>query len=276
MVAPSPELSENAIILNVGGYALPGVLNDCNAPASAADTLESNGQTLRDIAATMAGFFGIPVVFDGDPGPVFDRVSCGKSKKVLSFLAELAGQRNFIINSTPTGALRFVRSVGAGSPVAVLEQGRSPVQSVAPSFNPQEYYSHVTGFQPVDISGVGTQYTAKNSFLAGVIRPLSFQAPDTSDSNVPEAVNAKIGRMFGNIVSYSVEVSTWRDPNGNLWEPNTTIKLTAPGAMVYSQYEFIIRGVRLTKTGNSETAVLTLTLPGAFSGEIPGSLPWDD
>jgi len=275
MIGVAPVLSKDKKTVSVTGYALPGVLNDCNASANAYP-IEFDGQTLNEIATTLAGPFGLNVVFDAEAGPVFERVNCTPGKKVLTFLAELAKQRNLIINNTEAGVLRFTQSVDVGGPVAVLTQGASPVLSVTPTHDMQQYYSHITGIQPTIIGIPGVQHTEKNPFLSGAVRPLTFEAPDTVDSNVPESVRAKIGRMFGNIVSYSVSVSTWRDPDGNLWEPNTTIKLTAPGAMIYNTYEFIIRSVSFNKTGSSESTVLTLTLPGAFSGEIPEALPWDE
>jgi len=276
LIGVAPVLSKEKRTVSVTGYALPGVLNDCNASAAMAESLENDNQTLKDIAATLVGPFGLSVVFDVEPGPIFERTKCATGKKVLTYLAELAKQQNLIINSTEQGALRFTQSVTVGKPVAVLKQGESPVLSVTPTQNMQQYYSHITGFQPTMLGIPGVQHTEKNPFLTGVVRPLSFEAPDTEDSNVPASVKAKIGRMFGNIISYSVSVSTWRDPSGELWKPNTTIKLEAPGAMIYNSYEFIIRSVSLTKTSSSESAVLTLVLPGAFSGEIPEALPWDD
>lgn len=273
LIGVRPTLGNKEKTLSASGYALPGVLNDCNVPASAFP-IEYNEQNLKDIATTIAGYFGLSVVFKYDPGPVFESVTCQPSEKSLSFLANLAKQRNFVINNTESGALRFDRSVDIGKPVAILRQGESPVLSVTPSFSEQEYYSHITGIQPTIVGIPGVQFTAKNRFLSGAVRPLTFEAPDTEDSNVAEAVNAKLGRMFGNIVSYDISVDTWRDPSGVLWTPNTTLKLNAPGAMVYNPYEFLIRSVSFTKDSDAESAVLNVVLPGAFSGKIPEALPW--
>jgi len=193
---------------------------------------------------------------------------------VLTFLADLAKQRNLVITNTRRGALQFFKAVITGNPVAQLEQGASPVLSVTPFFSPQEYYSHITGIEPVIVGLEGSQFTVKNPFPSGVMRPFTFTAPDTEDSNIKSAVDAKMSRMFGNMISYSVQLNTWRDPSGRLWEPNTTINLQAPGAMVYGNYEFIIRSVQFEQNRESEQAVLSLVIPGSFSGQIPESLPW--
>ena len=274
MLTPTPTMSADRRTVSVMGYSLPGVLNDCNSPSSAFP-LEFNGQKLGDIAKTICGRFGLSVEVAADEGPIFERVASTPDRKAYGFLTSLAQQRNLVIASTPTGKLLVQRSVATGSPVARLAQGVAPVTSIAPQFAPQDYYSHVTGLQSAKVGVGGGKYTVKNSRLEGTIRPFNFKASDTLTADIQAATEAKAGRMFANAVSYAVGVSSWRDPAGNLWQPNTTITLNAPGVMIYSDYEFIIRSVEYAQEGSTEAAVLTLVLPGAFDGKIPEVLPWD-
>jgi len=274
MVAVNPVLENKQRTVAVSGYSLPGVLQDCTAPASSYP-LEFNGQGLQEIAKTMAGPFGIAVEFEAGQGAIFDRVASEPGKKVLAFLAELAKQRNLVIGNTPRGALVFRRSVGVGNPVARLQEGSSPVLSVSPFFNPQQYYSHITGIEPAIVGLPGSQFTVKNPNLEGIVRPLAFNTPDTLDADLNAAVSAKVGRMFGNMAGYAVRVATWRDPQGTLWAPNTTLTLLAPGAMIYNEFEFVIRSIQFERAAKTNTAVLDLVIPGAFSGQVPEALPWD-
>ena len=274
MVGVVPNIENIIKTVSVSGYSLPGVLNDCTPPASAFP-LEFDNQGLREIAATLAAPFGLSVDFQADQGAVFERVAIEPGKKILTFLAKLAKQRNLVISSSSRGKLVFLQSSDGGTPVARLQQGSPPVLSVSPFFNPQEYYSHITGLEPAILGLAGTQFTVKNPNLEGVVRPLTFNAPDTLDSDVKAAVDAKAGRMFGNMASYSVRVATWRDPSGELWAPNTSVQLLAPDAMVYTEFTFIVRSVEFNRDARSETATLNLVIPGAFSGKIPEILPWD-
>ena len=89
------------------------------------------------------------------------------------------------------------------------------------------------------------------------------------------ATNAKMARMLGNMAKYTIRVNTWRDPRGNLWAPNTRIKLYAPSAMIYSYFIFEVKRVVLDMDSDSEKATIELSLPGSFSGEPPESFPWD-
>lgn len=274
MLAPVPDLDAIRKTVAVSGYSLPGAMNDCPIPASAFP-LEFNGQGLQDIAKTVARYFGVAVEFEDQQGPIFERVAADPTRRAFDFLTELAQQRNFVISSTPEGKLLFQRSVSPGSPVARLAQGEPPLVAVTTQFNPQGYYSHVTGLAPAVVGVDGSQHTVENSRLKGVIRPFTFKADDTKNADVKEAVEAKMGRMFANTVSYPITVSTWRDPQGKLWAPNTTITLLAKGAMIYSDYEFIIRSVEFSRDEASESAVLRLVLPGAFDGKIPEVMPWE-
>ena len=275
MLAPPPLVGKDRKIISVPAYSSPGVLNDCMAPASLFP-LEFNGQGLQEIATTLSAPFGVSVKFEADQGAIFQRVAIEPDKKILSFLIDLAKQRNLIISSTSRGSLLFQQSTTVGNPVARLQQGVAPVLSVNPFFNPQEYYSHLTGVEDIAIGLTGSNFTVKNSQLLNVVRPFTFSVKDTNGGDVKQVVEAKSGRMFGNAAIYTIDVATWRDPSGNLWESNTTITLQAPDAMIYNEYEFLIKSVEFNRERASTSAVLTLVLPGSFSGEIPESLPWDD
>lgn len=274
MISVIPIVAMNKKKLQVSCYSRPGVIGDCPPPVSLFP-LEFNGQNLNDIARTLCAPFGIGIDFLNDPGPAFERVAVDPTKKVLSFLAELARQRNLIISNTSDGFLLFQQSVSTGKPVARLEQGKSPLISVVPDFDAQRYYSHVTGLSSVEEGEDGAQYTVKNKHLNSVLRPFTFKASDTSDADLKAAVESKVGRMFGNMAAYAIGVSTLREPGGFLWQPNTTLTLLAPDAFVNKEYEFIIRDVEFEKDDDSESAILKLVLPGAFSGEMPETLPWD-
>jgi len=271
-----PELTPDSKTLALGGYSTPGVLNDCMMPASAYPLNELNDLTLADIAERIAGVFGIEVVFEAAPGAKFDRVALPQNKKLLSFLADLAKQRGLVLTDDERGRLVFKKSIDTGVPVARLFEGAPPLISVDTFHDPQQYYSHITGIEPVAVGTSGSQFTVKNARLAGVLRPYTFTVKDAIGGDMQPATEAQTGRMFGTMASYSAAVSTWRDEDGELWSPNTVVQLLAPGAMVYTEYNFIVRSVTFERTANSESAVLDLVMPGSFSGQVPESLPWDD
>lgn len=276
MLDPVPSLDDEENVVDVFSYSLPGVLEDCTAPASAfPKAVEFKNQNIVEIAKSLCDYFGIKVEKDVDVGAAFEGISLKPDEKIDSFLIKLAQQKNLIRTNTVNGALLFTKSISEGTPVARLKQGTPPLTKITPLFNPRQYYSHITGLEPTRVNMVGGKPTVRNSRLSGVLRPLNFQAPDVEGANVKTATQAKLSRMFANAVSYSVSVPTWRDSNDNLWKPNTFITVEAPGVMIPNEYEFIIRKVSLFQDDKSETAGLNIVLPGAFSGEIPEGMPWE-
>lgn len=278
MVGVSPSLESDKRTIQVSAYALPGVLNDCTPPPPPedAESWQFDQQNLRQITKAICAPFGISFEFAASAGAPFEEVACDPGTKAMDFLADLAKKRNLVISNTERGALLFQKSIGKGKPVARLNPvSGGPCVSVIPAFSPQEYYSHITGISPVAVGAEGSQFTVKNPRLTGVVRPLTFKIPDTEDADTKQAVDAKTGRMLANMVSYTVQVTTWRDLAGNLWKPNTTLMLTAPGAMIYSEYEFLIRSVEFRRDAGAVGATLNLVLPEAFSDKIPERMPWD-
>lgn len=274
MLTVDPSLKEDGRTVSAACYSVPAVTGDCTAPASAYP-LEWNEAGLRTIAEAAAAPFGLAVLFEGEEGAPFERVSLKPGEKVLQFLITLAQQRGLLVSSTERGQLLFTKAIKTGGPVARLVEGAAPLVDVVPVFNAQDYYSEITGIEPVVVGLRGGQVTVRNPLLRGVVRPLAFEVSDTVNADIEAACNAKAGRMFANVVNYSCNVATWRDPSGNLWKPNTTVTLDAPGAMVYGEYEFLVRAVTLSRTSDGgEVATLALTIPGAFDSQVPEALPW--
>jgi len=268
----SPTESSDSVINSVSGYASPGILNDC-MPSIHDLSFNFNDVTLQGISNKLLQPFGIDSVFKASSGSVFN-VTVDPTDGILRFLVKLSHQRNLVINSTESGQLRFWQSISSGTPVAILNEGDASFTNIDVSFNPQHYYSHITGLSPEGSIYSASKHTIKNPFLTHIFRPFVFRVPDNDNSTLKAAVKAKVGRMFANVARYTVDVPTWFDASGKLWEPNTIIQLFAPNAKVYKSYNFILRSVTFTATATAQTAKLQLMLPGSFNGTIPESLPW--
>jgi prophage tail gpP-like protein len=273
MVSPMTNSTADSTTVAASCYARCGVLQDCSMPSSSYP-IEWRKQNIKQIAEKMLEPFGLGVIFDADPGPVFDKVAAKPDQSVYRFLAGLAKQRALIMSNTPQGNLLFWQSVQTGNPVVSLESGQTPLIGVRSVYNAQQYYSHITGLKQRKVGSKGSKFTVANPHIGPVLRPMTFTINDGKKADPKISTNAEMGRMFARCVSYRISLDTWRDPNGNLWEPNTTLILEDHSNMIYSPYEFLIRNVVFDKTPNSETAQLTLVLPGCFSGEVPETLPW--
>lgn len=269
-----PQIDGDSKTVQVSGYALPGVLEDCEAPFTASP-LEFQKMNLQKIAGIVCGWFGLSVEFEADPGPVFDKVSIDPTEKVHGFLTKLAQQRDLVISDTDRGAVVFRQSAEDGSPETKLIQGQPPLLGVDPQINPREFFSHITGRRPAKVGKKGSRFSVKNPKLDGVIRPHTFAVDDAPGADIKTAVFAKSGRMFANAASYGAAVSEWRSHRGNLWAPGMFIDLSAPDAMVYNGFRFLLREAVFSVSDNERAVELDLIFPEAFSGGTPRSLPWD-
>lgn len=286
LVDVKPNTDAGSRTVSVSCYSKAAILEDCCPPSELAP-VEANGLTLRQIAERLAAPFGIEVAMTAADGAPFKRVNsrqrrannkAEQDQSIQDFLVDLARQRGLVITSDPDGALLFTRSVAPGHPVVRLEEGVPPLLSVTPTFSPQSYFDEITGFTSAKRGRLGSKYTERVERLSGgALRTLSFRLDDIEKADAVGAVRAKMARMFANIVQYVVGVPTWRDPEGTLFRPNTTLTLKAPGAMVYHDTELLLRDVYLKTSANERTASIGLVLPGAFSGEQPPlPLPWED
>jgi prophage tail gpP-like protein len=269
-----PDTGTDRRSVSVGCYAKPAVLLVCSAPANLLP-LETRGLTLKQIADRLCQPFGVGVVMEGSPGAPFKRVKQQPESKVQDYLVDLAHQRGRVLTNTADGKLRIYQSTVVGRPVASLEEGKPPVIAVRPTFQSRAYYSEITGIVAAKISARASRYTENNPRLTRHLRCDLFHIDRAERADAQNIVRARMGRMFGNAFEISVDVASWRDPSGALWWPNTTVRLKAPGAMVWSAYEFIVRTVALRRNKDSKTATLGLVMPGAFDGRVPPRLPWD-
>lgn len=275
LITINPSLEENQKTISVDGYSLPGVLQDCT-PSDKSFPLEFHNQTLEEIAKKLLLPFGIEIEFHSGEQAAFKKVACEPTEKIFSFLTKLAKQKGLLISNTSTGKLLFTRAVEGPKPVAIFRQGEPPLLDAKVDFNPQNYYSHITGIETTKIGKKGARYTEKNPYVKTTFRPFSFTTSDIKSGELKQVVEAKMGRMFANMVSYNIAIPTWRDSNDELWSPNTIVSLYAPNIMIYKEFLFLIRSVTFNRESNKETALLNLVIHSSFNNEIPKELPWEE
>lgn len=278
MLGVNPSFDPNSRVIEVTGYAKPAVFHKCMVPPDELGKgILFNGQSLRAIAERLGNAFGIKCDFQHDDATPFKKCKLEIDKQIQPFLVDLAKQRNCVLNDTPAGDLRFWQGAEPGRPVGALIEGTAPFTKAEASFNPEDYFSQVTGFGKKKRGRKESRWTALNHWLVAPLRPFTFKLEDSERADVPEATLRKMGGMFADMASWTIpDLPGWRAPNGEIWEPNTTLIVHAPSTMIYQPYELLIREVTLKQTKDADTASLNVVMPGAFSGKIPEFLPWDE
>ena len=179
MVKVSPKTSSSSKDVYLAGYSTPAVLGDCTVPVGSYPNQSADEQPLNSIIQPLIDSFGLVSIFKDDDGAIFERVSCEPDKKILSFIIDLAKQRGLLVSSTPEGELLFHKEDLSGAPVANLKVGESPVVEVSANFSEQQFYSSITGIEPVIVGLAGSKYTYINQRVSA-IRPFTFLVNDVS------------------------------------------------------------------------------------------------
>lgn len=275
MLGVEPDCDARSGTVTVTAYALPAVLGDCSIRYKAIP-YQFRNITTEEILRQVAGAFGIGVDVRTDLGGRLQKKTIDPASNPLEFLVKIVKERNAVLSNTPTGELLCWQSVSPGKPVGLLSHWDIP--KIRAKFSSQEYYSEVTGVSAKRRKREGEPpHTAENPFLRTVRRPLVFKVQNTEGGGGESSAKARLGRMFANMATYELEgLASWFVPGSDsqFWERNTTVEVYAPHAMIYKAYEFLIRTVTFRETRDGRTANLELTLPGAFSGEVPRTLPW--
>jgi prophage tail gpP-like protein len=303
LVSVEPSANPESSTVKVQAYALPAVLCDCPVPATY-DKQETSGLHLLAIASQMCSAFGFSARFadarsaaGGRVGPefgganltngqvstalrdlekTFDKVRIRSDQTVHSFLCGLAQQRGLVMSNDVAGNLIFQKSVSTGNAVVQLQEGQPPLISVSPQFNGQGYCSEVTATVAKKRAKGTARATEQNPFLRNVRRPMHVRCTDSKPADATFLARTHLARMLANSAGWEVELPTIVNDRGELFRPNTTLTLKAPSAMIYGKHELLIRSVTKRSDKDSTTAKLGLVLPGAFSGEMPTVLPWQE
>jgi prophage tail gpP-like protein len=276
LLTPDPELQAESIEITLQGYPLCGILNDCTVPPSKYPA-EYHNLTIQNIAEQITEAYGIKTVFNDGPGDPFAEVACEPNEKVLSFLLKLAQQRKLLFTNDEDGRLIFFKAKKENA-YMTFKEGKLPLISIAPQFNGQGFYSHLTGFAKTDSVNQLSPYTYENKYLIkkGKMRHNTIIIDDAETStDLENAVKAHAGRMFADCVSFSLKCEGHKNGDGKLFKKGMTVCVEAPGAMITRQTNFIARNIKLLRDETGKTATIDLVLPGSFTDELPEVLPWE-
>jgi prophage tail gpP-like protein len=276
LLTPDPELAASSSEITLQGYPLCGVLNDCMVPPTKYP-LQCMGINMKGIADAACEAYNIPVIFDGDIGADFTEVNIEPTDKILDFLVKLSQQRDFLFTNTEKGELLFFKAKKE-KPFVSFEEGKPPLISIKPKYNPQNFYSHVTGYNKTDAEYPTLNYTFENKYLIdkGILRHQSITIDDAeTSSDVESAVKSYAGRMFADCVGFELECEKHVNKNNELFQKGMTVRINAPGAMIVKDTEFIARNIKLSRKASGNTTTINLVLPGSFTGELPEALPWE-
>ena len=81
---------------------------------------------------------------------------------------------------------------------------------------------------------------------------------------------------IANSIKTPISYEGWNTPDGKIWREDEIIEIKAPSLMIYNRVPMYIKSVFLTFINNKKVAKFDLTIPEAYTGEIPERFPWDE
>ena len=275
LLTPDPQLTGEATEINFQGYPLCGILNDCTIPL-AEYPAEYSDLDIKEIAVPIGESLGITVLFEGNTGEPFTKVSIEPTEKILDFLVKLSKQRDLIFTNDEKGRLLFFKHKDKKA-FANFEQGKKPLLEIRPKFKAQEFFSHIIGFSKSDADHECEQFIYENQYLIGkgITRCKTIIVDDAEESDLEASVKAYAGRMFADCVSFELDCHGHKNADKKVFKKGMTVCVKAPGAMIRKETNFIAKNIKLKRDTSGNSTTMTLILPGSYSGDIPGVMPWE-
>lgn len=279
----------------IGGYALPGQLEDCSIPTNGAIDaaiaagnlklkpgdiipyaypLQSDGLSLRQIAEKLIAPFKLtmtidPAVKDLMEQP-FEETTADAKDSIKKYLTELALQKNINVTHNEKGHLYFTRVRTDMKPILNfnIPKGGLPGVQVSLKFDGQKMHSQITvvkqGDDEDDIAG---EYTVTNPFVPFIFRPKTIE--QTSGTNVDTALAARNARADElRALTLTLTIDRW-DVNGKLIKPNNLISIIDPENYIFKKTNFFIESIDYSGNEKEMTAILHCVLPCVYDGTEP-------
>ena len=264
----------------MGGYSLPGVLEDCNIPVSLYP-LQSDGLSLRQIAQKLIKPFSLTMVVDSAVASLMDQVfttsTADTSQSIKSYLCELASQKNINVTHNPQGHLLFTKAKTGGVPILDIDMsGESgSVQStictsMKRSLNGQAMHSSITVIKQADSSGGNAGQSSINNPYATVFRPMvKVQSSGTDNSTAAAARNALSDELKN--LKFTLELNTW-EIDGQLIMPNNLITVKNPELAIDKKTTLFIESITYTGNEKIDTCTLTCVVPEVYNTATPKNI----
>jgi len=259
-------------LVNIGGYALPGVLEDSDIPDSLG--LQTEGLSLQQIAQRICEKFNLKLVVDAavqaDAAVAFSSSAAKEGQNCRSYLSELAKQKDIVLSHTPQGALLLTRPPVSQTPILQLDKanGLQPATRMRLQFNGQAMHSHLIVRGQADTeSGEFPEAQIRNPYVfpQAVYRPKYVTLTSGTDADADKVARQALAAELKEI-KLTVELDRWV-LNGAIIRPGKLITVRNPDVYLYKESTWFIEQVDFTGNEKEQTATLTCVLPEVYTGQ---------
>lgn len=270
-------------LASVGGYSLPGILEDCeittqkqNPNSPIISPYQFDLMNLREIAQQLISPFGLKMKID----PIvsarmeerFEESNAQASQNIMSFLKELALQKNIVISHNEKGQLLFTQISSSATPIATFD-GNVPVTSMTLAFNGQGMHSHIRVIEQADPDDLNaSENEVRNPYVINsVYRPrvVVQNSRSTTQDTLLAAKNVRAQELRN--ISLKIELDRWII-NNKIIRPGQQISVINPNIYLYKKSNWVIEDVYLEGNAEKFKASLNCVLPEVYNGKDPSYL----
>lgn len=267
----------------IGGYSLPGVLEDCEIPTSAYP-LQSDGLSLRQIASKFLAPFNITMMVDdavsAAMSSVFETSLAKESQSVKAYLTELAAQKNITISHNAAGELVFTTAKTKQEPILdftnqstdrrqVFVAGQTINTGMSLSFNGQSLHKSIAVIKQASDTDNAAEASVRNPYVP-IFRSKVMQQSSGTDNTTSQAARNALGEELANI-KLTITTDRW-EVDGKLLKPNNIVTVTNPELFLYRKTRWFIESINFTGDNVQTIATLNCVLPEVYNGETPKNI----
>lgn len=267
--------SAAANMVSIGGYSLPGVLEDCEIPTSLYP-LQSDGISLKSIAERLIQPFGLKLKIDpavsSAVNSAFKSTTASETQTVKAYLDELASQKDIVLSHDEFGNLLFTKAKTNQQPILDfdVQNGKSiPGTTFTLDYGGQQMHSHITVQKQADSDGGNAgEFTIRNPFVINsVYRPKTISQSSGDDNDTEKAAKSALAAELKNL-KLTITTDRWL-VDGKILRPNNIITVRDPGIYLFKKTKWFIESIDYTGNESINTCVLHCVLPCVYDGSTP-------
>lgn len=248
-----------------------------------------SGQTVRGIAAELAGFYGITVSAPQGDGPAVPQLNLLPGESVWSVIERLSRFGKLLAYDDADGNL-VLSSVGTEKHASGVREGVNVISATTTLSADQrfsEYWVYLQSttalFAQLSLATGGAQMQppaglAKDEGVPNkriLIVLMEHAGPNDTNEIAQQRAEWEAARRRGRAEAIRVRVDSWRDSAGKLWQPNMRLPVHVPSCKVFNA-EWIIGEVTYRRARDTGTIADLLCMPpAAFDPVYQPFLPFN-
>jgi len=258
------DIGPDSHTVGVSGRSITQDLVDCSAMYETGQFLDQN---IKQISQALADPYGVTVTCD-EPGDAFERVAIQTGETVFDLVERLARVRGLLVFDDGDGNLVLARP-GTTRATSAIEEGVNVETAHATPDLSMRYSEYTVVSQRKgsddDNGKVVTEpwYTATDEGISRTRKLLLTAETQVNDGSCEQRAKWEASNRAGRSFVMDVTTDGWRQSNGDLWIPNTLVRVKVTSVGV-NERELLIVSVDYSYGEDGTGCTLYLSLPKAY------------